>query len=77
MQNFIIVFLAGIVESITKEIMLKVLSAVEFMHSEGLVHRNIKAENILIFDNVHFSRVRKLEIKRNIKIVKTIKKILK
>lgn len=37
--------------------MLKVLSAIEFMHSEGLVHRNIKAENILIFDNVNFSRV--------------------
>ncbi len=38
--------------------MLKVLAAIEFMHSENLVHRNLKAENILIFDNKQFTKVK-------------------
>lgn len=37
--------------------MVKALSAIEFMHGEGLVHRNIKAENILIFDPINYTRV--------------------
>uniref|UniRef100_A0A914W4Z7 Protein kinase domain-containing protein n=1 Tax=Plectus sambesii TaxID=2011161 RepID=A0A914W4Z7_9BILA len=48
----------GIGEHATKEIMIKVLAAIEFMHNENLVHRNLKAENILIFDNKEFSRVK-------------------
>lgn len=38
--------------------MLKVLAAIEYMHSENLVHRNLKAENILIFDSKEYSRVK-------------------
>lgn len=37
--------------------MLSLLSAVEFMHNENLVHRNLKAENILIFDPKDLSKV--------------------
>lgn len=46
----------GIGESATKSIMSQVLAAIEFMHSENLVHRNLKAENVLIFD-ANFSKV--------------------
>lgn len=49
--------------------MLKILSAIEFMHSEGLVHRNIKAENILIFDNSNFLRVNFFNISIKIYLV--------
>ncbi|KAI1725672.1 protein kinase domain-containing protein [Ditylenchus destructor] len=48
----------GIGEAATKSIMVKALSAIEFMHGEGLVHRNIKAENILIFDPINYTRVK-------------------
>ncbi|KAI6187809.1 Protein kinase domain-containing protein [Aphelenchoides besseyi] len=40
----------GIGELATKRILLSVLSAVDFMHSENLVHRNLKAENVKISD---------------------------
>lgn len=34
------------------------VSAVDFMHTEKLVHRNLKAENILIFSLDDFSKVK-------------------
>lgn len=49
--------ISGLSECATKTIMTKVLSAVEFMHSENFVHRNLKAENILIFDEKDLNRV--------------------
>ncbi|GMR62946.1 hypothetical protein PMAYCL1PPCAC_33141 [Pristionchus mayeri] len=48
----------GLGEDNTKKVMLSVLSAVEFMHNENLVHRNLKAENILIFDPKDLSKVK-------------------
>ncbi|KAI6241651.1 putative serine/threonine-protein kinase C01C4.3 [Aphelenchoides fujianensis] len=48
----------GIGEAATKGILLSVLSAVEFMHNENLVHRNLKAENILIFSHDDYSKVK-------------------
>ncbi|MFH4977641.1 hypothetical protein AB6A40_004350 [Gnathostoma spinigerum] len=48
----------GLGEQLTKTIMSKVLCAIEFMHSENLVHRNLKAENILIFDAKEYSKVK-------------------
>ncbi|KAK6051865.1 hypothetical protein COOONC_10630 [Cooperia oncophora] len=47
----------GIGEANTKKVFGAVLSAMEFMHSENLVHRNLKAENILLFDNNDYSKV--------------------
>ena len=41
----------------TKKVFAGILSAIEFMHDENLVHRNLKAENILIFDVNDFSKV--------------------
>ncbi len=58
MTAYIIRAFAGLGELATKAIMLKVLSAMEFMHSEGLVHRNLKAENVLIFDPFAYTRVK-------------------
>jgi serine/threonine protein kinase len=51
------VAMLGISESSTKSILLSVAAAVEFMHGEGLVHRNLKAENILIFSLDDLSKV--------------------
>ncbi|KAI6214761.1 hypothetical protein M3Y94_00306900 [Aphelenchoides besseyi] len=48
----------GIGELATKGILLSVLSAVDFMHSENLVHRNLKAENVLIFSHDDYSKVK-------------------
>ncbi|GMT35845.1 hypothetical protein PFISCL1PPCAC_27142, partial [Pristionchus fissidentatus] len=48
----------GLSEDNTKKVMLSVLSAVEFMHNENLVHRNLKAENVLIFDQKDYSKVK-------------------
>ncbi|KHJ93761.1 hypothetical protein OESDEN_06322 [Oesophagostomum dentatum] len=47
----------GLGEENTKKVFGAVLSAVEFMHNENLVHRNLKAENILLFDSHDFSKV--------------------
>ncbi|KJH44629.1 hypothetical protein DICVIV_09350 [Dictyocaulus viviparus] len=46
----------GIGEKHTKMVFSAVLSAIEFMHNENLVHRNLKAENILLFDSNDFSK---------------------
>ncbi|VDM53653.1 unnamed protein product [Angiostrongylus costaricensis] len=48
----------GIGEANTKMVFSAVLSAVEFMHNENLVHRNLKAENILLFDSNDFSKAK-------------------
>ncbi|KAI6176657.1 putative serine/threonine-protein kinase C01C4.3 [Aphelenchoides bicaudatus] len=48
----------GISESATKNILLSVVSAVDFMHGENLVHRNLKAENILIFSLEDLTKVK-------------------
>jgi serine/threonine-protein kinase SBK len=56
-----------------KEIFSKVLSAVEFMHNENLVHRNLKAENILIFDKTNYSRVKITDFGLTRKIDSTVK----
>lgn len=48
---------SGIGEANTKKVFAGILSALEFMHDEHLVHRNLKAENILIFDVNDFSKV--------------------
>ncbi|KAL3071880.1 hypothetical protein niasHT_031071 [Heterodera trifolii] len=48
----------GLSEQATKLIGLKVLAAVEFMHGEGLAHRNIRAESVLILDPNKLTRVK-------------------
>ncbi|PIO64550.1 hypothetical protein TELCIR_13818 [Teladorsagia circumcincta] len=48
----------GIGEVNTKKVFGAVLSAIEFMHNENLVHRNLKAENILLFDNNDYSKAK-------------------
>uniref|UniRef100_A0AC35G1I2 Protein kinase domain-containing protein n=1 Tax=Panagrolaimus sp. PS1159 TaxID=55785 RepID=A0AC35G1I2_9BILA len=63
----------GIGEIAVKEIFSKVLSAVEFMHNENLVHRNLKAENILIFDKTNYSRVKITDFGLTRKIDSTVK----
>ncbi|CAD5221448.1 unnamed protein product [Bursaphelenchus xylophilus] len=63
----------GIGEEKTKVIMISVLNAVEYMHSEGLVHRNIKAENILIFDDSDFSQVKITDFGLTRKVESTVK----
>ncbi|EYB99618.1 hypothetical protein Y032_0121g961 [Ancylostoma ceylanicum] len=48
----------GLGEANTKKVFGAVLSAIEFMHNENLVHRNLKAENILLFDSNDFSKAK-------------------
>lgn len=40
----------GLAEELAKRILQQVLAALQFMHAENLVHRNIQAKNVLIFD---------------------------
>jgi len=40
----------GLAEDLAKRILQQVLAALQFMHAENLVHRNIQAKNVLIFD---------------------------
>nr|CAD2203126.1 unnamed protein product [Meloidogyne enterolobii] len=51
----------GLGENATKAIISKILAALEFIHSKCLVHRAIKAENILIGDPGKFTRVKLTE----------------
>lgn len=39
----------GLPDAISQNIISQVVSALEFMHNEGLVHRNLRAENVLVF----------------------------
>ncbi|VDN57684.1 unnamed protein product [Dracunculus medinensis] len=64
---------SGLSECATKTIMTKVLSAVEFMHSENFVHRNLKAENILIFDEKDLNRVKIADFGLTRKVHTTVK----
>jgi serine/threonine protein kinase len=48
----------GIGEASTKSILLSVVAAVDFMHTEKLVHRNLKAENVLIFSTEDLTKVK-------------------
>lgn len=48
----------GLSEEIVKKIAKCVITGLEFMHGEGLVHRNLRAKNILIFDRQNYDRVK-------------------
>lgn len=47
----------GLSEDYAKKVLSSVISALEFIHKQDLVHRNIQAKNILIFDP-NFSRLK-------------------
>jgi serine/threonine protein kinase len=49
---------AGLNEEHTKRVLKQILNGLEFMHGEGLVHRNLRSKNILIFDRQDFERVK-------------------
>ena len=51
----------GLGETASKAIVTKLLAALEFMHLEGLVHRNIRAENVIVCDPGKFTRVKLTE----------------
>ncbi|CAI5455331.1 unnamed protein product [Caenorhabditis angaria] len=63
----------GIGEEKTKKVFAAVLSAIEFMHDENLVHRNLKAENILIFDAQDYSKVKVTDFGLTRKVDATVK----
>ncbi|CAD6190636.1 unnamed protein product [Caenorhabditis auriculariae] len=63
----------GIGEANAKKVFAAVLSAMEFMHDENLVHRNLKAENILIFDTHDFSKVKVTDFGLTRKVDATVK----
>ena len=48
---------AGLEEQDTKIIIEQISSALEFLHDKQLVHRDVRAENILIF-NLDFTKVK-------------------
>lgn len=43
--------LGGLEEADLKTVVRQIASALEFMHSKGLVHRDVRAENVLIFSD--------------------------
>ncbi|KAK6766658.1 hypothetical protein RB195_026129 [Necator americanus] len=63
----------GIGEANTKKVFGAVLSAIEFMHNENLVHRNLKAENILLFDSNDFSKAKLTDFGLTRKVDATVK----
>uniref|UniRef100_A0A0M3JSY2 Putative serine/threonine-protein kinase (inferred by orthology to a C. elegans protein) n=1 Tax=Anisakis simplex TaxID=6269 RepID=A0A0M3JSY2_ANISI len=63
----------GIGESATRSVMSQLLAAIEFMHSENLVHRNLKAENVLIFDSKDFSKVKLTDFGLTRKVDSTVR----
>ncbi|CAJ0581869.1 unnamed protein product, partial [Mesorhabditis spiculigera] len=63
----------GIGEVATRSVMSGVLAAIEYMHLEGLVHRNLKAENILIFDNKNYTKVKVTDFGLTRKVDSTVK----
>lgn len=40
----------GLPEDTVKDVMKQIVSAIEFMHSKDIVHRDVKPENVLVFD---------------------------
>lgn len=46
----------GLDEQDLKDILRQIVPALEFMHSKDLVHRDVRAENVLVFKN-DFSKV--------------------
>ncbi|VDL62874.1 unnamed protein product, partial [Nippostrongylus brasiliensis] len=63
----------GIGEANTKKVFGAVLSAIEFMHNENLVHRNLKAENILLFDSSDYNKVKITDFGLTRKVDSTVK----
>ncbi|KAF7632840.1 Protein kinase domain-containing protein [Meloidogyne graminicola] len=52
----------GLCENTAKAILSKVIAAIEFIHSESLVHRAIRAENIIVGDPGKFTKVKLTEL---------------
>ena len=48
----------GLQEEQVKRVLRAIITGLEFMHGEGLVHRNLRAKNVLIFDRQSFERVK-------------------
>ncbi len=58
----------SLAETVVKQMIVQVFAALEYMHSEKLVHRNVSAENVLLFGSGYdrvklagFSLTRKVE----------------
>ena len=64
----------GISERAAKNLMRQLVSCLEFMHSKNLVHRDVKPENILIFDD-ELRKIKLMDFGMTRKVNTMVKKV--